>query len=315
MKKRLLAIFGLLASLFVFAQKEDSVEEEFIKYQKFADSVEKALKYETGNILLKNGYARLNVPSGFKFLGPEQSRYVVEDIWGNPEQPDILGMIFPAEGGPFTDSSYGFIVSFEKLGYVKDDDAADTDYDKMLKEDQENEPAQNAERAKRGYPSIHFAGWAQQPFYDDKNKVLHWAKDLVFGGQEGHTLNYDMRFLGREGILSMNAVAALSELPLVKQDINKILAMPEFTEGHKYADFDSNIDEVAAITVGGLVAGKVLAKAGFFALLLKFGKFIILGLVAVGAGIKKFFFGKKKDDGYTPVEEIAGTTTSGDGTA
>ena len=42
------------------------------------------------------------------------------------------------------------------------------------------------------------------------------------------------------------------------------------------ADFDSKIDNVAAWTIGGLVAGKVLAKAGFFAIILKFIKPLLL---------------------------------------
>jgi uncharacterized membrane-anchored protein len=287
---------------------EDSALLEIKRYEAYADSVDKAMKYETGEILLSNGYAKLKIPAGFKFLAAEQSRFIVETVWGNPERDDVLGMIFPANSGPFTDSSYAFIVSYDKMGYVKDDDAADVDYDAMLKESIKEEPARNAEREKLGYPPIHWAGWAQAPFYDKNRKVLHWAKDLDFGGSPEHTLNYDVRFLGREGILSLNAVSSLNELPLVKNDIDKILAMAEFTDGHRYADYDSKTDNIAAYTVGGLVAGKVLAKVGFFAILAKFGKVILIGLVALGAGIKKFFFGKKKEEEeYKPVEldEIA----------
>ncbi|MEI9946725.1 MAG: DUF2167 domain-containing protein [Chitinophagaceae bacterium] len=60
-------------------------------------------------------------------------------------------------------------------------------------------------------------GWAQPPFYDSKNKVLHWAKELQFGGEDLNTLNYDVRFLGRKGILSLNAVATIDQLPKVKK--------------------------------------------------------------------------------------------------
>jgi uncharacterized membrane-anchored protein len=50
-------------------------------------------------------------------------------------------------------------------------------------------------------------------------------------------------------------------------------------------------------TIGGLVAGSILAKSGFFAklgvLLLKFWKIIAVGAVALAAGIKKIFGSKK----------------------
>ncbi|MBL7985981.1 MAG: hypothetical protein JNM91_13325, partial [Flavobacteriales bacterium] len=50
----------------------------------------------------------------------------------------------------------------------------------------------------------------------------------------------------------------------------------------------------------GLVAGKVLAKVGIFAVLAKFGKFIVLGLIAIGGAIWKFFTGRKKKDESLP---------------
>jgi uncharacterized membrane-anchored protein len=63
------------------------------------------------------------------------------------------------------------------------------------------------------------------------------------------------------------------------------------------------MDTVAAVGIGGLVAGKVLAKLGFlgllakfFAPLLKFGK---LGFVAIAAGFSalwRFITGRKKEE-------------------
>ncbi|HEY6504259.1 MAG TPA: DUF2167 domain-containing protein [Chitinophagaceae bacterium] len=243
--------------------------------------------------VLKGGMAKLTIPKGFKFLGPEQSNYIVHDIWGNPGRDDILGMIFPETGSPLGDSSYAFVISFDEMGYVKDNDAGKIDYKELLEEGQKGEAEINAQRLREGYSSIHWVGWAQQPYYDSKNKILHWAKELQFGGEEENTLNYDVRFLGRKGILSLNAVATMSELQLVKNDISKILSIAEFTEGNRYADFDSNTDEIAAYTVGGLVAGKILLKVGFFA---KFWKLILIGGGALIAWLVKVFRKKKEEE-------------------
>ena len=58
--------------------------------------------------------------------------------------------------------------------------------------------------------------------------------------------------------------------------------MASFTVGNTYEDFDSSIDTVAAVGIGGLVAGKVLSKAGLLAVALiflkKFGVFLLLPL-------------------------------------
>jgi uncharacterized membrane-anchored protein len=297
MKRAIFLIYLFFTcSLFSFAKNDpDSLQllaEQIKMYEKFKDSVNTAMKYETGVIQLKGGIARLNIPKGFKYLGVEQSNYVVTDVWGNPGRNDILGMIFPENGGPLTDSSYAFIISFDDMGYVKDNDASKINYQELLDEMHKEEPAVNAQRQKEGYGSIHMVGWAQPPFYDSENKILHWAKELEFGGEEESTLNYDVRFLGRKGILSLNAVATMAELSVVKNDIKQILKIAEFTEGNRYADFNNSTDKVAAYTVGGLVAGKILLKVGFFA---KFWKLILLGIAALGGGAMKLFKRKKQE--------------------
>ncbi len=137
-------------------------------------------------------------------------------------------------------------------------------------------------------------GWAAKPYYDKERKVLHWAKEFAVEGTQEHTLNYDVRVLGRKGVLTLQAVSSMKELDSVNNHINDVLAMVSFDEGHRYADFDSKTDDIAAWTVGGLVAGKVLAKVGFFAIILKYLKLIIIGLAAAGAAIWRFITGRKK---------------------
>lgn len=301
--RTLCAAFLLCCTFATFAGPgEDSLANQLKEYARFADSVNATLKYQTGKVTLPDGKVSLNVPVGFKFLNKEQSRFVLTDLWGNPKESvsDLEGMIFREESDPFAENSYAFIVSYENMGHVKDDDAADINYDEMMQQLQEEEKATNTERAKNGYETLHIIGWAQKPFYDAKNKVLHWAKEIKFGSSDEHTLNYEVRLLGRNGVLSLNAVSSMNELPAVKKDIPSILNIASFTEGNTYADFDPKVDEVAAWTIGGLVAGKVLLKAGFFAVILKFlaasWKFILLGLVAFGGVFKRFFSRKKKEE-------------------
>ncbi len=305
----LLAAFLLCASPVLLAGKDPSKDsaDALRSVLLFRDSLNKALRYQTGTVALDN-IAQLNVPKEFKFLNAEQSQYILTKLWGNPEDNTVLGMIFPANGDPFSGDSYAFVVSFNDIGYVKDDDADDIDYDKMLKDLQAEERESNKQREASGYPAIHMVGWAQKPFYDKTNKVLHWAKELRFGNEEENTLNYDIRVLGRKGILSLNAVGSMSQLPLVKGDIERVRKMATFTKGNQYSDFSSGTDKVAAWTIGGLVAGKILAKVGFFALILKFWKLLIAGIAAIFYAVKKKLTGKGKR------EEPADTTAPEDPT-
>lgn len=293
MKKLILSIVTLLFfSTIVMAKGDKDSLAAVAKQLKLMDSIDNAMHYETGVVGISNGAIKLNVPAGFKYLNPEQSNYILTEVWGNPPQTGILGMLFPANGSPM-ENSYAFVLTYDTSGYVKDDDADKIDYDQMLKDMQKDEVEENKDRAAKGYPAINMVGWASKPFYDKTNKVLHWAKNLHFDGEEINTLNYEVRILGRKGILSMNAVATMNELDSVKKDIDKVLAIPSFTDGNAYKDFDSKTDNVAAWTIGGLVAGKVLLKVGFWGIIVKFfamaWKFILIGLVAVWGAIKRFF--------------------------
>lgn len=298
MKKILLMFF--LSALFIpkIMAQADTTEAYY-------DKIDKSLKYETGKITLTEGEGILNVPKGFKFLNGEQTQHVVGDLWGNPKDESILGALVPDGKGVTHSNSWMFVISYQGDGFVKDDDANDIDYDDLLKTMQEDTKTTSEERKKAGFEEVQLVGWASKPYYDTNLKVLHWAKELKFGQNPSNTLNYDLRVLGRKGMYNISAVANMSELGEVKASIPGILKSVEFNEGHKYLDFDADTDTVAAWTIGGLVAGKVLAKVGFFAIIAKFGKVIFLAIAAAFAACKKFLFGKKDQVVSKPQEETA----------
>lgn len=254
------------------------------------------LKYETGIVSLANGIAEIKVPAGYKYLNSADSRKVLQ-LWGNPDDPTTLGLLFKKEEDPNVGTSYVIEVSYEAVGHVDDDDAEDMDFDELLEQLKTETNEGNAARVAQGYPSVTLLGWAATPFYDEENKKLHWAKLAKFEGSEENTLNYNIRILGRNGYLVLNAIGDDKILPAVNKDLNSILASVNFKAGNQYSDFDPDLDEVAAIGIGGLVAGKVLAKVGLWAVILKFGKFIIFGIIALFAAFKNKIFGffKKKE--------------------
>ncbi|MCK7556074.1 DUF2167 domain-containing protein [Chitinophaga sedimenti] len=292
-----LSLFGVKA-----APAQDTTDvEDLLATMQMMDSVNASFKFQTGKIDLSNGQISLNIPAGFKFGCCPKPKSTGRCMG----QPSFCccgcpGMIFPANREVLQDSSYSFVVTYEETGYVKDDDAAEIDYDKMLKQMKEDEVAENEERAKQGYFTIHTVGWAQKPFYDKQRNVLHWAQEFRAGDAEVNTLNYDVRVLGRKGVLSLRAISTINELPLVNANIDQILNIASFNKNYAYSDFDSGLDKVAAVGIGGLVAGKVLAKAGFFAIVLKFlaagWKFIVFGFVAIGAWVRKLITGRKKNN-------------------
>lgn len=268
------------------AQNEtvDLTEEEQAALEYYGALVD-ALNPQTGVVTLGNNLATLTVSEDFYFLDAGDAERVLVELWGNPPGQAVLGMLFPARYSPIDYDAWAVTLDYVEDGYVSDDDAADIDYGDLLGEMQKETRATNREREKAGYDTVELLGWAKPPHYDATAKKLYWAKELRFSSMDETTLNYEIRALGRRGILSMTFIAATDQLPEINAQREAVLAMAEFTEGNRYRDFDPSVDKVAAYGIGALVAGKIAAKTGAFAALAmflkKFGIFIIIGIGAL----------------------------------
>ncbi|MEL6429194.1 MAG: DUF2167 domain-containing protein [Planctomycetota bacterium] len=263
------------------------------------------LEFEEGSVALASGEAAFALPEGWAFLQARDARRVVEDLWDNPPDPTTIGFIDPPAAEGRLQSDYGIIVSMELDGFIEDDDAADLDYGEMLESLQEGARAANPERIAAGYNSLELVGWAEPPHYDSASKKLYWAKELAIGDYPENTLNYDVRVLGRRGALVLQAVAPMSAFDEVQEGMKVALAATSFNEGHRYSDFDPGMDKVAAYGIGGLIAGKMAAKVGFFAVIAKFGKLIVVAVIGAFVALKRFVFGGKDDaNPYASQDEV-----------
>lgn len=252
------------------------------------EDFEATLKYQQGEVALPQGIATLKIPTSFRYLAPADAQRILEQAWGNAQGDHTLGMLFPSDVSPLDEKGWGVVITYDEDGHVSDEDADGIDYDQLMKDMQEGTAAANAERAEQGQEPIELVGWAARPYYDKAAKKLHWAKELRFPNAPEHTLNYNIRILGRKGVLVLNAVANMSQQATIQTRMTDVLAFTEFNPGYGYADFDPNVDKTAAYGLAALVAGGVAAKAGLFAklfALLIAGKKIIavvvIGLIAL----------------------------------
>ncbi len=283
----LLAFIFLSTTVIAAPTAPPQDEQEYIKW---AQQIWDSLDRKTGKVELPNGVATLTVPEDFYYLSPKDTETVLVTVWGNPPGQNKQGMLFPRDMTPFDDNAWGVTIDYEEDGYVKDDDADEINYDDLLAEMQDGVKEENKERAQMGYETVELVGWAAKPFYDKASHKLHWAKEIKFGTSEINTLNYNIRVLGRKGVLVLNFIAGIDQKDLISTQVDKVLAIAEFNSGYKYSEFNPDIDTVAAYGIGGLIAGKVLAKVGILAtILLALKKFWILIAVGVAALFGKFF--------------------------
>lgn len=263
---------------------DDAASEEQ-RYLAWAKGIWQSLDRQTGEIQLPNGVATLNVPDEFYYLNPSDAQKVLVEVWGNPPGQERLGMLFPADMTPFDNGAWAVTVDYDEEGYISDDDANEIDYSELLTQMKEDVRDASKERVNNGYAPIELVGWAAPPYYDKTTHKLHWAKEIKFGTDEVNTLNYNIRVLGRKGVLVLNFIAGMDQKEVIDQQLNRVLAMANFNEGSRYEDFNPDIDTVAAYGIGALIAGKVAAKTGLIAaaliLLKKFGVFIFVFLAAL----------------------------------
>jgi len=265
--------------------------EEFVaKYDTL--HYQKSGKVDLGTI------ASLDIPKGFKFLDARQAEFVLHDLWKNPASPS-LGMLVPEDRSPYLRDCWAVEITYEEDGHVKDDDAKDIKYDELLIKMQNTIEEQNPEREKQGYKAMELVGWAEPPYYDAATHKLYWAKKLKEINDTTIFLNYNIRILGRKGVLVLNAIGGIEQLAEIKAQTPTMLAATNFTSGNTYAEFNSSVDKVAAYGIAGLIAGGILAKTGLFAkigiLLLKFLKPLLVAVAGFGTWVMRFFRAKREE--------------------
>lgn len=257
---------------------------------------EASLRPQSGTIQVPGAHATLNLGDGYYFLPAADAKRVLTEGWGNPPDSvtDVLGMVFP-KGRTSYDGAWGAVITYEDTGHVSDEDAAEQDYDQVLADMKASEEESNQAAREAGYSGSVTVGWAQAPTYDAASKTLIWARNIKFDGQDHNTLNYDVRTLARTGVLSINMVDSMDNLPVVKTAAADLSKTVQLSAGQRYADYNPSTDATAEYGLAGLVAAgagvAVAKKAGLLGILLLVLKkgfvFILAGAAAVWAWFKR----------------------------
>ncbi len=232
--------------------------------------------------------AEIVVPTGYVFTGADGTQKLME-AFGNLLTEQEVGFVAPAGEPGSGDFPWFAVFEFDEVGYVKDDDKAELDADKMMAAMVEGQQAANEERQKRGYDTLDVTGWAMKPRYNETTNNLEWAINLRSGAGTSN-VNLNTRLLGREGVMKVTLVCDPAELEATTPHYQEMLRSFRFQEGRRYAEFRAG-DKLAKYGLTGLIVGggaAVLAKTG---LLKKIFKPLLIGLVALGAWLKRFFKG------------------------
>jgi uncharacterized membrane-anchored protein len=266
------------------AAKPESAEAEDPEHADFVKML-RGLDWKVDGAGTLGGRATLAIPSGYRFTGSSGTIKLME-AYGNLTSGGELGYIAPE------DMSWFAVFEFDDCGYVKDDEKNELDADKILKQMKEGQQAANKELAKRGMPTLEVLGWHTPPFYNPHTNNLEWAIRLAGGG--GETINYKTKLLGRRGVMDVVLVCDEEQMATVVPAYQELLKGFAFNKDENYASFTTG-DKVAEYGLTGLIVGGGLLVAAKSGLLAKLWKPIAIGLVAVGAFLKRIFTGRTRE--------------------
>jgi uncharacterized membrane-anchored protein len=239
--------------------------------------------------------AQVAVPDDCLFVGEDGTRQFME-LNENPvsgiERGTVLCRLVDAKGE--TESTWFAVFEFEDSGYVKDDEKESLDADAILASLKKGNEHGNKERKERGWDAIYLDGWQSAPHYDERTRNLTWATRL-HAEDSSRVLNHSVRLLGRGGVMSVDLVVSPEYYDRALPAFDAMIGGFQYKPGHTYAEWRQG-DKIASYGLTALVAGgtgAVLAKTG---LLQKFAKAILVALAGAAAAVKKFIFGKGKDE-------------------
>lgn len=234
--------------------------------------------------------AQLELPEGYLFANGDDAKEIME-YFGNPPTGQEKGIVYSED----EQEDWFILFEYDPMGYVKDDESKNLDADKILENIKEGDKEANKKREEMGVPPLEVVGWEEPPHYDSVTHNLVWS--LLAQSDGYNIINYNMKILGRHGIMSVTLVADPEEMTTVKQDLEKIISNFSYKEGNRYTDYIPGKDKAAEVGLTALIAGGAGAaatKVGLFAkLLLIFKKVWILlaaGVVTIFSKIR----GKKK---------------------
>jgi uncharacterized membrane-anchored protein len=241
-------------------------------------------------------WAEVDVPPGYRFTAGDGTRKLLR-AFGNLVGTGEQGLIAPE------DLEWFIVFDFSDDGYVKDDDKDKLDADALMKQKKENEKHANEARKQAGLDALYITGWVSPPHYDQRTHNLEWGLKLR-GEEGGESVNYNMKLLGRSGVMDATLVCDPEALSGVLPKARQLMDGFRFQPGETYAEFKKG-DKIAQYGLTGLVLGGgavLAAKSGLLAAVGKFfGKFfkiIIVAVIGVAVAARKFFgglFGRRSD--------------------
>lgn len=229
--------------------------------------------------------AKIEVPEGFFFLDGQATAKFLTDMQNVPDGDEVGALVRYRSD----EDNWFVIFSYNDVGHIDDRDRDKLDASALLASIKKGTEMGNEQRRKKGWSTMDVVGWAQPPFYDTATNNLTWAiNGKSSDAPQDIVVNRSVRLLGRTGYMSAQLVVGASRAEATTAEFNELLRGYTFDAGHRYAEFMRG-DKLAGYGLSALVGAGAAGVAIKSGLLQKFWKLIVVGIVGLVAGIKRFF--------------------------
>lgn len=225
--------------------------------------------------------AEIDLPEGLQLTGADGAKKLLQ-MFGNLASGQDLAILSS------NDLSWWATFQFEADGYVKDDEKDKIDADAILATKREEQDQGNRQRTAKGLNALTLTGWAVPPFYNEATKSLEYGLRVAAKGreQEGESVNYNTKILGRRGWMDVQLVCDPDQLEPSLAALRGALNGFHYLSGETYAEYRKG-DKVSEYGIAALLGAGTLAVAAKTGLLAKFWKVIVVAFLAVAGVIKK----------------------------
>ena len=227
--------------------------------------------------------AEVQVPAGFVFAGPDDARTILEAMH-NPTTGTEMGFLSSLNEDWFV------VFEFDDVGYIRDNEKDSLDADAILASLVKGNDRANVERRRKGWPESRIVGWEQKPSYDESTHNLQWA--IRGASEQGESINFNTRLLGRGGVMSATLVTAPEVLASTLPQFKDVLTGFDFVQGQRYAEYRQG-DKIAKYGLSALIVGGAAAVAVKTGLAKWVWKALVFGGVAIASVFRKVFKGNR----------------------
>jgi uncharacterized membrane-anchored protein len=230
--------------------------------------------------------ATIDVPAGYYYLDAAATKRLLSSKQQTSDGREFGTILRLGESG-----NWFAVFAHSDAGHIDDSEAAALDPVTLLTALQQTNQRVNAERATHGWAAKDLQTWHRPPSYSAATNRLTWSTRV--GSGDAAVIHYDVRLLGRRGVMSARLVTTPDAVLLSTSQFVEVMLTYAFNDGARYSDFREG-ETVVEAGLTTLIVGDVApvaAESGYFP-----GFWVATGFAIVAVALGAALFWRRREE-------------------